>query len=276
MIYTVTTKVTSADNTTRSFETLRRYNDFVWLHTQLASTFPGVIIPPLPDKSIVGRFSAEFIDARRRGLQKFLYRVMTHRLLCKSLDLPPFIMTEEANFEKLKRDMVVSQSKQAAPQGILEYFSDIQSSFQSTFGKQVEVPPTRDDVMCADFLAYAQSLETSLGAVDANTETMLRRSKDLGQAYYEFGLCFTHLGQYETEQQNASLGQAFGKLGHCADHLSNLFKMKSGREAVAFSEPVKDYLRLLEGVKNMMKTRKDAADKLVKNIRRKARPTYSP
>jgi hypothetical protein len=49
--------------------------------------------------------------------------------------------------------------------------------------------------------------------------------------------------------QNASLGQAFGKLGHCADHLSNLYKMKTGRESVMFLEPVKEYMRLLDAVK---------------------------
>jgi hypothetical protein len=82
-VFLLLQQVTSADGSQRTFDAIRRYQDFDWLHQQLTNSFPGVIIPPLPDKSIVGRFNADFIDARRRGLHKFLMRVLTHRLLCK-------------------------------------------------------------------------------------------------------------------------------------------------------------------------------------------------
>ena len=29
---------------------VRRYSDFVWLHSQMEKSFAGVIIPPLPEK----------------------------------------------------------------------------------------------------------------------------------------------------------------------------------------------------------------------------------
>ena len=49
---------------THALETRRRYGDFEWLHQQLTASFPGVLIPPLPDKALTGNFAAEFIQAR--------------------------------------------------------------------------------------------------------------------------------------------------------------------------------------------------------------------
>lgn len=68
----------------------RRYNDFVWFRNQLIGEFQGVIVPPLPEKSIIGKFSADFIDNRKRGLDKFLNRVLTHEDLCKVYFLKNF------------------------------------------------------------------------------------------------------------------------------------------------------------------------------------------
>lgn len=37
----------------RSFSVTRRFRDFGWLHEQLSKQFPGVIVPPLPDKLVI-------------------------------------------------------------------------------------------------------------------------------------------------------------------------------------------------------------------------------
>ena len=45
---------------------IRRYSDFVWLVQQLEREFPGAIVPPIPEKQAVSRFSPEFVEGRRR------------------------------------------------------------------------------------------------------------------------------------------------------------------------------------------------------------------
>ncbi len=35
---------------------VRRFNDFVWLHTQLSLKFKGFLIPPIPDKQLLGQY----------------------------------------------------------------------------------------------------------------------------------------------------------------------------------------------------------------------------
>eukprot|EP00128_Syssomonas_multiformis_P001647 Colp12_sorted_trinity150504_noHs@26527 len=54
----------------------RRYSEFEWLHGQLAAL--GCAKPPaLPAKKAIGRFDAEFVRRRARGLERFLYHVVS-------------------------------------------------------------------------------------------------------------------------------------------------------------------------------------------------------
>lgn len=46
---------------------LRRYSDFVWLYERLHKERAGAIVPHLPEKQAVGKFSPEFVEERRRG-----------------------------------------------------------------------------------------------------------------------------------------------------------------------------------------------------------------
>ncbi|GJJ14963.1 hypothetical protein Clacol_009233 [Clathrus columnatus] len=56
----------------------RRYSHFVFLHTVLSRQLPGIALPPLPEKQYAGRFSEEFVEARRGDLERYLSRVIRH------------------------------------------------------------------------------------------------------------------------------------------------------------------------------------------------------
>mmetsp|Transcript_15071 Transcript_15071/g.24032 ORF Transcript_15071/g.24032 Transcript_15071/m.24032 type:complete len:242 (+) Transcript_15071:98-823(+) len=75
----------------------RRYSDFVWLKHTLESKYPGYIIPPLPEKAVLGRFQAEFVSSRMRGLQRFLIRVLGHSILRPDPLLRLFLRMEVRN-----------------------------------------------------------------------------------------------------------------------------------------------------------------------------------
>ena len=62
ILYKIATRTTRSDFPNNSYLVLRRFSDFTWLHEQLSLQVPGAIIPPLPQKVIVGRFSSEFIE----------------------------------------------------------------------------------------------------------------------------------------------------------------------------------------------------------------------
>ncbi|KAF9084565.1 hypothetical protein BGX29_007669 [Mortierella sp. GBA35] len=59
----------------------RRYSQFEWLYEHLVNKFGAIIFPPLPEKQYSGRFSDEFIEKRRRALERFLNRLVRHPVL---------------------------------------------------------------------------------------------------------------------------------------------------------------------------------------------------
>ncbi|KAI8363710.1 hypothetical protein B0O80DRAFT_434330 [Mortierella sp. GBAus27b] len=59
----------------------RRYSQFEWLYERLVSKFGALVLPPLPEKQYAGRFSEEFIERRRRALERFLNRLVRHPVL---------------------------------------------------------------------------------------------------------------------------------------------------------------------------------------------------
>ncbi len=64
--------------------------------------YPGVIIPTLPEKQTVGRFSPEFVEARRRALEKFLERISAHSELGFSASYIKFLQANDAQLNEAK------------------------------------------------------------------------------------------------------------------------------------------------------------------------------
>ncbi|KAJ7664277.1 hypothetical protein B0H17DRAFT_1091797 [Mycena rosella] len=56
----------------------RRFSHFVILHTALTRRLPGIALPPLPEKQYAGRFSEDFVEARRGDLERYIGRLVRH------------------------------------------------------------------------------------------------------------------------------------------------------------------------------------------------------
>jgi hypothetical protein len=83
----------------------------LWLREQLFNAFPGVIVPPLPEKSVLGtveKFISSAVDSkalleyRQRALTKFLTRVGEHPVLQTSKELQLFLELEDKAFDDQK------------------------------------------------------------------------------------------------------------------------------------------------------------------------------
>ena len=53
--YKVNTKTDLPDFDHSHSSVVRRYSDFLWLFTELQTLYAGVIIPPLPEKHVIGK-----------------------------------------------------------------------------------------------------------------------------------------------------------------------------------------------------------------------------
>ena len=77
-----------------SFSVLRRYSDFLWLYETLCANNPGVVVPPVPEKSALNRFDEQFVRQRRLALEKCIQKIANHPVLCKDSDLKLFLESD--------------------------------------------------------------------------------------------------------------------------------------------------------------------------------------
>lgn len=74
----------------------KRYNDFVKLYQQLHKKYDGdkIVLNKLPGKSPLfeNRFSGEFLERRRNGLEFWLNSVILDRELCFTREVRDFIL----------------------------------------------------------------------------------------------------------------------------------------------------------------------------------------
>jgi hypothetical protein len=59
--------------------------------------YPGCIVPPLPDKSLMNMLvknDSTFVEERRRELRRFLKRVTKHRVLGQAPEFLEFLKNE--------------------------------------------------------------------------------------------------------------------------------------------------------------------------------------
>jgi sorting nexin-1/2 len=73
---------------------LRRYSDFLWLYETLSNNNPGVVVPPVPEKSPFNRFDASFVQQRRLALEKCIQKISNHPVLQKDPDLKLFLESD--------------------------------------------------------------------------------------------------------------------------------------------------------------------------------------
>lgn len=81
----------------QSTEVWRRFSDFTSLLEQLQAGYPGCIVPPLPDKSLMNMLvnnDSTFIEERRRELRRFLKRVTKHRVLGQTPEFLEFLRND--------------------------------------------------------------------------------------------------------------------------------------------------------------------------------------
>ncbi|MGH0182713.1 UNVERIFIED_CONTAM: hypothetical protein FKN15_014517, partial [Acipenser sinensis] len=112
MAYKVTTKTSLTIFNENEFSVKRRFSDFLGLHSKLATKYMhiGYIVPPAPEKSIVGMTkvkvgkedssSTEFVEKRRAALERYLERTVKHPTLLHDPDVMQFLESSEWFEEK--------------------------------------------------------------------------------------------------------------------------------------------------------------------------------
>ena len=230
---------------------LRRYSDFLWLFERLHMERAGAIVPPIPEKQPVGRFSPTFVEERRMQLERFLRRVIVHPELADAQCLDTFLRADDISFQSAKQAkgvvMAASQANmmqhhaQISPKkdGFKRWFAEAKTSMT---GDLVRSP---DDDIFDEIHRYVHGLDNQMRNVSHQATGLVRKGKEIANGLFEFGLAFNLLGQSEAD----SLGDALKKMGETADRLSVLSAEQSEKEMAQFEEPLQDYIKMIHAVK---------------------------
>lgn len=241
---------------------LRRYSDFLWLYDRLHADRPGSVVPPLPEKQPVGRFSPAFVEERRRQLERFLRRVAVHPELQECSCLDTFLRADDVTFQAAKQtkvqpmtaSMMGTSSFMHQPQmpppkkeGIKRWFAETKTSMT---GDLVKSP---DDDLFEEIQRYVHNLDTQMKTVSQQASALVRKGKEIANGLFEFGLAFNLLGQTEAD----ALGTALVSMGETADKLSVLAAEQAEKEMAKFEEPLQDYIKTIHSVKLALQRRQE-------------------
>ena len=249
---------------------LRRYSDFIWLYDRLQKERAGGILPPLPEKQAVSRFSEAFVEDRRVNLERFLRRVAVHPELSDAPCLQTFLKADDSTFHAAKNSKgedalasIYSVSGAPPPQpttaprkaGIKQWFADTKTSLAtSVYGTDLVRSP--DDDLFEEIEKYINALDTQMKNVVQQASGLVRKGKEISNGLFEFGLAFNLLSQSETSSTtNDTLGIALSKVGDAADALSVLTGEQSDSEMLKFEEPLQDYIKTIHAVKIALQKR---------------------
>ena len=113
----------------RNFEEMRRYKEFFTLRNTLVQRWPGVYIPMIPEKKLIGNKDSKFLDERRNLLERFLKELACKHYLVESNEFKIFArekndvvkvlgfmikQTPEQILEKYRIHFTVSENQDSA------------------------------------------------------------------------------------------------------------------------------------------------------------------
>ncbi|GAA5999356.1 hypothetical protein JCM5350_007035 [Sporobolomyces pararoseus] len=207
-VFTVRTRTTSSAFRKSDFSVLRRYSHFVWLYDALMQNNPGVIVPGMPEKHVIGRFGSDFIENRRLGLQAALTKIVAHPMLVGDPDLRLFLESDTFHIDIKQRKIDSSHESKgflanlsssiSGPKFVEfdEYFENRRHALDtfetqlralltslSAASKARQVLQTSMSELQASFLALAESdLSTQLRKLFNEAASLQKKLHDLSEA----------------------------------------------------------------------------------------------
>jgi sorting nexin-1/2 len=87
------------------FEDVRRFSDFFALKNSLSQRWPGIFIPALPEKKMVGNKDEKFVEERRNLLERFMKELGRYDYLTKSREFKIFAR-DKGDLDKILNNLV--------------------------------------------------------------------------------------------------------------------------------------------------------------------------
>ncbi|XP_016399632.1 sorting nexin-30-like [Sinocyclocheilus rhinocerous] len=212
----------------------RRYQDFDWLRNKLEESQPTHLIPPLPEKfvmkGVVDRFSEEFVETRRKALDKFLKRVADHPVLSFNEHFNAFLSAKDLN----KRQGLALLTKMG------------ESVKYVTGGYKVRARP----VEFAAMGDYLDLFTQKLGTIDRIAQRIIKEQSEFLMELREYGPVYSSWSSFEEDLHDPLEGVS-GCVSNCSSALEELTEDMSED----FLPVLREYVLYIESMKNVLKKR---------------------
>ncbi|NXJ99919.1 SNX2 protein, partial [Corythaixoides concolor] len=247
MAYRVTTKTSLSMFHKNEFSVKRRFSDFLGLHSKLATKYMhiGYIVPPAPEKSIVGMTkvkvgkedssSTEFVEKRRAALERYLQRTVKHPTLLQDPDLRQFLESSE-----LPR-AVNTQALSGA--GILRMVNKAADAVN-----KMTIKMNESDAWFEEKQQQFENLDQQLRKLHTSVEALVCHRKELSANTAAFAKSAAMLGNSE---DHTALSRALSQLAEVEEKIDQLHQEQAFADFYVFSELLGDYIRLIAAVKGV-------------------------
>ncbi|XP_029576538.1 sorting nexin-1 isoform X3 [Salmo trutta] len=251
MAYKVSTRTTLPMFRNRTFSVWRRFSDFLGLYEKLSvkHSLNGCIIPPPPEKSVVGMTkvkvgkedssSADFVERRRAALERYLQRVVCHPSLLQDPDVREFLERDE-----LPRAVGTHTLSGAGFLKMINRASDAVS--------KMTIKISDSDAWFDNKLQEVESEELQLRKLHAVVDSLVNHRKELCGNTAVFAKSMAMLGNSE---DNTALSRALSQLAEVEDKMETLHQEQAASDFFILAELLADYIRLLGAVRGCFERR---------------------
>uniref|UniRef100_A0A3B5MWZ3 PX domain-containing protein n=1 Tax=Xiphophorus couchianus TaxID=32473 RepID=A0A3B5MWZ3_9TELE len=239
--YKVSTRTSLPMFKSKAFTARRRFSDFLGLYEKLSAkqSLHGCIIPPPPEKSVVGMTkvkvgmddpsSVEFVEKRRAALERYLQRIVSHPLLLQDPDVREFLERDD-----LPR-AVNTQALSGA--GFLKMITKASDAVS-----KMTIKMNESDTWFEDKFQEVDMEEQQLRKLHAVVDSLVNHRKELCMNTAVFAKSMAMLGNSE---DNTALSRALSQLAEVEEKMEQLHQEQAGSDFFVFAELLADYIRLL-------------------------------
>uniref|UniRef100_A0A0K2U341 PX domain-containing protein n=1 Tax=Lepeophtheirus salmonis TaxID=72036 RepID=A0A0K2U341_LEPSM len=254
MVYTVKTKTNISYFKKDIMIVNRRFSDFLGLHDKLNEKYlqNGRIIPPTPDKNMVGmakikltkesdeNIQEEFVERRRAALERYLNRTVRHPSLRTDPDLRDFLELEG----NLPRS---NQTSALSSKSVMKLINKVGDKVSNLTLKMDET-----DEWFVEKTQFIDALDIQLKKLHGITEALVEHRKSLANNTELLSDSLNKLAQVE---ENSKLSNAISKLSDVQYRVGRVHRGQSETDLYDLSELIKDYIGLVGAAKDSFSER---------------------
>lgn len=252
VVYKVTTRTNLKFFRSCEMTVSRRFSDFLGLHEKLVEGYQcrGKIIPQAPEKSVLGMTkvkmtkdetgSMDFVEKRRASLERFLNRIAKHPDLRSDRHFIDFLEVD-GDLPKSSTTSALSSA------GLVRLFGKVGDSIN-----KMTYTMSEPDQWFEDKQEQIEALDQELKQLHASLEMLVIHRKELSLSIGQFAKSVAVLGSSE---ENMALSKALSSLADIETKVEHLMADQADTDFFVLSELVKDYINLIQSVKDTLNER---------------------